>query len=358
VEIRVATREDLPEVDKLQKANSHALGFLHRATLEGKIALGEMLVAREASGAFAGYVIGSDTYHKREELGVVYQMAVVKRLRRTTVAATLLKGLFASWPYGTRLCCAWCAQDLSANRFWEAMGFVPLAYRAGSASKERVHIFWQKRIVEEDVRTPWWYPSVTGNGSIREDRLVLPIPEGQHWSETRPTVLPGTENKGTGDDEICRANDAPAGDETEKEEENDWLPEGVEEREGKFYSGRKQLMTAAMIRERLGIGNREMFMVPKDVKLVQAMPVRPEPKKKPKRKAKPPVKHDARLAEAVRDLRDRWLEHVNADGRMLIARGKYAVGRAKGLAGPAAEENGRLVLPWPAIQRAAEKEAA
>ena len=42
-------------------------------------------------------------------------------------------------------------QDIAANRFWEAMGFVPLAFRGGRTregrgGKPRVHIFWQKRI--------------------------------------------------------------------------------------------------------------------------------------------------------------------------------------------------------------------
>jgi len=39
------------------------------------------------------------------------------------------------------LYCCWCAQDLvESNRFYELMGFVAIAYRAGSAKKKRVHI--------------------------------------------------------------------------------------------------------------------------------------------------------------------------------------------------------------------------
>ena len=389
VSIRAATLADLPDVDKLQKANTHQLGFLHRATLEGKIARGEMLVAHEgevesqesrvesktenadnsssrltadsrrSTTRFAGYVIGSDTYHKREEVGVVYQMAVVKRLRRSTVAATLLRALFASWPMGTKLCCAWCAQDLAANRFWEAMGFVPLAYRAGSEGKERVHLFWQKRITEGDVRTPWWYPSVTGSGAIREDRLVLPIPEGQHWSETRPTILPGADALGTGGDEIEAEAGEAGDDEIVKDKEKPWLPEGVVERDGGFYLGRKRLMTCQMIREMQGISTYQMLIVPLDVKLVKEMPVRPEVKKKTKKKAKPKSKHDPRLATAVRDLRDRWLEHVNTTGLLLPVAAKYAAGRAKGLGNePAARIDDAPVLPWPAKQKGHAREAA
>src|SRR5947207_1801855 len=77
----------------------------------------------------------------------------------------------------------------------EAMGFVPLAYRAGSRDggpkgRGRVHIFWQRRVRAGDTTTPYWFPSQTTGGSIREARLVLPIPRGTHWADEMPVLLP------------------------------------------------------------------------------------------------------------------------------------------------------------------------
>ena len=72
-----------------------------------------------------------------------------------------------------KLFCCWCAQDIEANRFWESLGFVALAFRAESRQKRRVHIFWQRRIRAGDMTTPWWFPSPTSSGSIRQDRLVF-----------------------------------------------------------------------------------------------------------------------------------------------------------------------------------------
>jgi hypothetical protein len=46
-------------------------------------------------------------------------------------------------------------------------------------------------------------------------------------------------------------------------------------------------------------------------------------KEKPKREK---VKNDPRLVSAARELRDRWLEQVNA--RQLVGEGKYDVSRA------------------------------
>src|SRR5437879_9684500 len=89
--------------------------------------------------------------------------------------------------------CCWCAQDIEANYFWESHGFIPLAFRSGSRGKQRVHICWQRRIREGDTTTPYWFPAQTSAGSIREDRLVLPIPPGTHWRDVMPVVLPGAE---------------------------------------------------------------------------------------------------------------------------------------------------------------------
>ena len=194
--VRPGTRDDLPFVDRLQKSHGRALGFLHAATLEGKVRLGHVLVA-EAGGRAAGYVIGNDRYFKRDDVGAVFQLVIAPEHRRGLVGATLLASLFDRWAWGCKLACCWCAQDLAeASAFWAAMGFAPIAFRGGSSRKGRVHIFWQRRLRAGDGATPYWYPAVTGGGAMNADRVVLPIPRGTHWSAvTRPT-LPGDGESG------------------------------------------------------------------------------------------------------------------------------------------------------------------
>ena len=82
-------------------------------------------------------------------------------------------------------------EDIHANHFWEAIGFLPIAFRTGSRKKQRIHIFWQKRVHEGDVTTPYWYPYETKSGQIGEDRLVFPIPPDVNWRDAKPAVLPG-----------------------------------------------------------------------------------------------------------------------------------------------------------------------
>jgi hypothetical protein len=313
VSVREATLDDVAFIDELQKLHRNGVGFMHRGTLEGKIKAREVLIAerREDSprrhgdteacpnfdgasvsqrlrGEPLGYVIGTDRYFKHDDVGIIYHLNVAPGSQRGFVGATLLKAMFDRAAYGCKLFCCWCAQDIEANHFWEAMGFVPLAYRAGSAKKSRVHIFWQKRIRSGDTTTPWWFPSQTTGGAIREDRLVLPIPPGTHWSDAKPLILPG----------------AATTDEPKK-------LEGPRPKRAKTPQ------------------------VPTSRRLSFAPVAPPKPEKKPKqggREKKPKRKNDPRLVAAARELKDRWLEHVNGAGGAgelrIESAGKYDVTRA------------------------------
>jgi N-acetylglutamate synthase-like GNAT family acetyltransferase len=189
VSVREATPADVPFIDSLQRMHGKAVGFFATSWIEGKIRAGQVILALDSSDAPVGYCMGVDRYQKHDDIGIIHQLNVVPGRQRGFVGATLLKAMFERAAYGCRLFCCWCAQDLDANRFWEAMGFVPLAYRAGSEKKRRVHIFWQKRIREGDRETPWWFPAKTEGGAMNADRIVFPIPPGLHWSDEMPVIM-------------------------------------------------------------------------------------------------------------------------------------------------------------------------
>jgi hypothetical protein len=364
ISIRPGTMDDLPFMDRLQKMHSKQVGWMPTKQFEGKILAGHVLVAEvgsrqravgreegtaslpSSSSAYClpptayspvGYLIGNDQYFKRDDVGIIYQINVEPGRWRGLVGASLLKAQFERSAWGCKLYCCWCAQDIEANRFWEAMGFVPLAYRAGSARKKvgsrqraagreegcaafssssayclpptaysgRVHIFWQKRIRQGDTTTPWWFPSQTSGGSIREDRIVLPIPPGTHWSDAKPLILPGEKSVASGQLPVARKDNGNAGSST----------------------GNRQLTTGNLSKSE----NKPAllwFGAPKPAGKLK------EKGTKPKRAKQ---KNDPRLVAAARELRDRWLEHVNATP--LISQGKYDVSR--GIAGG---ESSKLML--------------
>jgi hypothetical protein len=304
ISIRLATMEDIPSLDALQKKHGKALGFFPRAQMEGYVRNEWVLIAQEgphphplpAGEGVIGYIASRDRYLKRDELGIIYQLCVSPGVQRKLVGAALVREVFARSAYGCRLYCCWCAQDLDANHFWEAMGFVPIAFRAGSDKKRRVHIFWQKRIVSGDAETKWWYPHQTNQGAIREDRLVFPIPPGTHWSEVTAVATPKDEGGRMKDEKKRRKLPGPS------RPSSSVIP----------HPSSFPLTTASC---------RLNFAPPK--------PATPAPVEKSKRvrERKPKVKIDPKLISAARELRDRYLEELN-NGRLLLPDcGRYDVSR-------------------------------
>ncbi len=298
ISIRLAALADYPFIDRLQDLHSKALGFMPRAQLEGKIKLGHVLIAEDEMRLPIGYCMSQDRYFKRDDVGIIYQMNVAPTAQRKLAGAMLLKAVFDRAAYGCKLFCCWCAQDLGANYFWESLGFIPLAFRAGAGGK-RTHIFWQRRVREGDTTTPYWFPAKTDGGHMREDRLVLPIPPGVHWKDAMPVLLP----------EAQKALPEPA-----KKERSDKRPKPLP-------NARRALSG--------------LSFVPAVVGGVE----KPKPQKPKREKVKADPKHVA----AARELRDRYLEHVNADAGALLSQGKYAIARQLG--GPAMIAPDTLLLP-------------
>jgi ribosomal protein S18 acetylase RimI-like enzyme len=308
IAIRVASTSDLPFLDSLQKQHSRQLGYFPTKQFEGYIEMGGVSIA-ESNGTPVGYCISRDRYLKRDELGVIYQLCVVPGDQRKLVGASLIREVFARSAYGCRLYCCWCAQDLAANYFWESLGFVPVAFRAGSTGKKRVHIFWQKRICEGDETTPYWYPFQTNSGAIREDRLVFPIPPGVHWKDVQAVEVPKEEAAAV----AGQLPDAGAKRSAPRSKKPAVKPEPV-------------MHVVAMGVQPISRATALRFVVPE--------PEKPAAEKNP-RKKKPAAKIDPKYLAAARELRDRYMEKINSDPRALLSSGKYDVARQ--LAGPGAE---------------------
>jgi hypothetical protein len=233
--------------------------------------------------------------------------------QRNLIGATLLKHVFERAAYGCRLFSCWCAQDIQANWFWEACGFVPLAFRTGSRAKQRVHIFWQRRIRQDDEITPYWYPALTKAGAVREDRIVLPIPPGTHWRDAKPIILPSQTSE-VGDQRSAKA----------------LPPTRPPESRGKPFVPKAALVVAPPSKHlKQTPKGKAAVVTASGIRYIDRADYVPEPEPvKPKRERKPGAKNDPKHVAAARELRDRYLEEINS-GRLLPAgQGKYDVGRA------------------------------
>ena len=329
VKVRLALADDLSFIDQLQKMHGHMVGWFPTRQLETNIADEHILIAEDHAGTPIGYCIFRDQYMKRDDVGIVYQLNVLPLKQRHLVGASLVKAAFDRAAYGCKLFCCWCAQDIQANWFWESIGFIPLAFRTGSRSKQRIHIFWQRRIRDNDDATPYWFPSQTSNGAVGEDRIVLPIPPGTHWRDAKPMILPGLP--------------APAAEGPKA------LPGGALVRPRPEQSKVTKAHAAAVARSKskhlAGVpAGKAAVITSRGVKYIGRAdaPEEIEPPK-PKREAKPRHKNDPKYVKAARELRDRYLEQVNTDRMLPAANGKYDVSRQ--LASRAGEPPTAAALP-------------
>ena len=174
----------------------------------------------------------------------------------------------------------------------------------------RTHIFWQRRIREGDSETPYWFPSETRGGALGEARIVLPIPPGTHWSDAKPAVLPGM-------DEAMKA--LPC---------DSRAPRGGNPADGTGSPparGRRKEMPKFVQPPSRGV----WIAPPAPTKEQLAAAKKEKAKQKPTPRMR--FKNDPKLVGAARELRDRYLEEVNA-GRFLPgpgANGKYDVSRPR-----------------------------
>src|SRR5678816_1138456 len=102
VTVREATLADVPFIDRLQKLHNKQLGFLQTSAIEGKIRLGQIVVAVERDGLPVGYCISTDRYQKHDDIGIIYQMNVLPGRQRSFMGATLLKAVFDRAAYGCK----------------------------------------------------------------------------------------------------------------------------------------------------------------------------------------------------------------------------------------------------------------
>ncbi len=346
--IRPATEADLPWIDELQKQHRAAVSFLPMMALRGKLELRQILVAegegRGSSRTPLAYLIAADRYFKRDEVGYVTQLCVAPQARRSLVAAALLQAQFDRSAYGCRLYSCWCAQDLAANHFWEAMGFVPIAFRTGKRKGKkkdgsggddgRPHLFWQKKIRGQDDPIAHWFPHQTGGGVLRADRLVFPMPPGTSWQDVLPIVLPETEEEDCTFDAKQLTDASPereragSGGSTQTPRSRSGLaasqkdddpafsppmlryPDGIEARDGHLWQDGKRLMTREMILREQHASTGSMWFIPDDATMVDALPepvvVKPKKQRKTARRVEKPI--DPRLTAMARELRDRWHE--------------------------------------------------
>lgn len=323
---RPAVFADIPFLDQMQKLHAGKLGFQYLKAYEKAVTDGNQVIIAEDEGRNkVGFIFGRERYMSQDHVAIVFQLGVVPMRFRHKVGANLLARFMESRTFGIRLVCCYCAQDLPANRFWEAMGFLPIAFRTGSRRTERLHIFWQRRCRRGDTTTGFWFPAVTTGGSIGEDRVVVPLPNGVPWDSPLPILIqdnPGVVRGGNGLPDPVARRQLPA----------THTGETYVERTERLRRQSKHLRAQVKGHIRVQTASGPQYVPVRDDPAIE-----PRPERKPV-KVRPKV--DPAVKAHARELQARWLEEINARG--LIEGGRYDPSR---LLQATSVDQLRLMLP-------------
>lgn len=138
--IRKATQFDLGGIKTLADKHKHELGFVLRPALVRSIAHGQVFIATTDTE-----LIGSvDYHHRRDTQTTLYHIVVAQEWRRQGIGRGLIESLQnEASAQGKKRILLKCPEDLSANSFYQQLGFKLLSVANGRSRKLNV---WQLAI--------------------------------------------------------------------------------------------------------------------------------------------------------------------------------------------------------------------
>ena len=119
--VRKATSGDLDAIKRLADRHKAELGFVLRPALAKAIADRELFVAEVPQGPIVGFV---HYHHRRDQQTTLYHIVVNEDFRGIGVGQTLIHALSKEAARrGKTVILLKCPQNLSANRFYQKLGF-------------------------------------------------------------------------------------------------------------------------------------------------------------------------------------------------------------------------------------------
>ena len=138
---------DLRYIEHLAKSNYEAIGFIPRPRLEEYAARGQIVMAAENDEPAGFLVFGAGWPALR-----IYQACIQYDARRREHGAALVDRVIAeAQRRGCYLISLWCADDLPANEFWQAVGFHKVGERRGGDKRGRMHNHWVRSVPTDQL---------------------------------------------------------------------------------------------------------------------------------------------------------------------------------------------------------------
>lgn len=120
VTVTKAEHSDIDDIKRIADAHRNELGFVRRPTLIEAIDRSEILIAKR-NGNIIGFV---EYRHRRDDQTTLYNIAVFPEYRRLGVGRKLVQSLVTeARKRNKQYISLKCPEDLTANQFYEVLGF-------------------------------------------------------------------------------------------------------------------------------------------------------------------------------------------------------------------------------------------
>lgn len=158
-------RNPVPYLAHLQEANRHAVGWLTKGAISGYVEHGNYRLQRQ-NGDLCGYLLFGTAHGprpRRDPLNLrITQVCIQVDARRFDNATRLIRELeIHATIAGYHSLRLWCASDLEANMFWDAMGFCcdDVRMRGPNRKTDRPHRHWTRYLPNHPDFHQLWRPS-------------------------------------------------------------------------------------------------------------------------------------------------------------------------------------------------------
>lgn len=152
--IRLAALADLSYVRSLTKRFSNQIGFIPDVGIAAYLEKSAILIAEE-NGEPAGFLLGNPHLVWQPLLRPITQAAIQFDAQRHSHGRRLVDTIAdlarSAGQIGIQ---ANCREDLAANEFWQAAGFVKICYMQPSNARQQPIICWRKPLVR---KLPIWF---------------------------------------------------------------------------------------------------------------------------------------------------------------------------------------------------------
>jgi hypothetical protein len=143
VRVRAATRRDLPLMRHLQQKLAHAIGYMPPAAIDSCLDAGWIQTA-DLNDDAAGFILARPRLACSPTLTPIIQAAVhFDALRRHVGLAMVDQLAVKAKAAGQEALTCWCAEELDANIFWEAAGFIKVGHRDPGNARDRLLNLWR-----------------------------------------------------------------------------------------------------------------------------------------------------------------------------------------------------------------------